>query len=133
MPYSRCVDNDGILITTISGSVTLKELIELQNDIPNYFQNDEIYELVIHQNDTEMVQDSKESEISADNVRRVMQKYKRGAIAFVASGDFIFGILRQLQMRTENELIQMAVFRNEETALKWILELRSSNQNHNPT
>ena len=128
MPYSRCVDNDGILTTTISGSVTLKELIELQNDLPNYFQNDEIYELVIHQYDTELIQDREESEISADNVKKVLQKYKRGAIAFVASGDFIFGILRQLQLRAENEFIQMAVFRNEETALKWLLELSSSNK-----
>ena len=128
MPYSRCLDNDGILITTISGSVTLKELIELQNDLPNYFQNDEIYELVIHQLDTVMIQDRKESEISADNVKRVMQKYKRGAIAFVAGGDFIFGILRQLQIRSENEFIQMAVFRTEETALKWLLEVRLSNK-----
>ena len=128
MPYSRCVDNDGILTTTISGSVTLKELIELQNDLPNYFKNDEIYELVIHQYDTELIQDREESEISADNVKKVLQKYKRGAIAFVASGDFIFGILRQLQLRAENEFIQMAVFRNEETALKWLLELSSSNK-----
>ena len=128
MPYSRCVDNDGILTTTISGSVTLKDLTELQNELPNYFQNDEIYELVIHQYDTELIQDREESEISADNVKKVLQKYKRGAIAFVASGDFIFGILRQLQLRAENEFIQMAVFRNEETALKWLLELSSSNK-----
>ncbi|MFC1494750.1 hypothetical protein ACFL6W_05675 [Thermodesulfobacteriota bacterium] len=128
MPYSRHVDEDGILITTLSGVVTLNELIELQNKLHNYAQYEEIYELVIHPTDVEIVLESKESEFSADNVKIIMRKFKRGAIAFVSNKDFVYGILRQLQMRAENEYIQMSVFKNEETALKWLKEMKASSK-----
>ena len=124
MPYSREVDENGIIITTLSGIVTVKELIELQNELPSYECNDEIYELVIHPHEHETIQSSDEAVTLADNVRRVMKKFKKGAIAFVASRDYVFATLRQLQMRVENEYIQMAVFRTEETAHKWLLEMK---------
>jgi hypothetical protein len=125
MPHSREVDEDGILITTLSGTIPIKELVELQNELPSYACNDEIYELVLHPHDRETSQSSDEAIVLADNVRRVMKKFKKGAIAFVASRDYVFATLRQLQMRVENEYIQMAVFRTEETARKWLLEMKS--------
>ena len=128
MPHSRNVDENGILITKLSGNVLLKELMELQNELYQYADNDEIYEMVIHPDSVEVKQDSNESIISADNVKSVMEKFKKGAIAFVANRDYVFGILRQLQMRVQNEFIQMTVFRNEETALKWLIEMKSLNK-----
>lgn len=127
MTHSRYLNEDGILVTSLSGAVTLQELIELQNTLEKYACNDEIYELVIHLEDADMIQDSNESVLSADNIKRVMAKFKKGAIAFVAKGDFIYGILRQLQMRVENEFIQMSVFRTEETAIEWIKEIKLLN------
>lgn len=95
-------------------------------DLINFHIMPHIYELVIHPDDVEITQSAHESEISADNVKKVMRNFKRSAFAFLSNRDYVYGILRQLQMRVENEFIQMAVFRNEETALKWLLEMKSS-------
>lgn len=126
MPYSRKLDDQGILITTFSGDVRVNESIELQNELVNYSHNGEIYELVLHPDGVNIEQNIKDSEASAENARSAMKKLKRGAIAFVSNSDYAFGILRQLQMRVENDFIQMAVFRNEETARKWLLEMKNS-------
>ena len=127
MSHSRHLNEDGILITSFSGVIPLQELIDLQNELIKYACDKEIYELVIHPDDVKISQDSNESLQSAENIARVMKKFKKGAIAFVAKGDFIFGILRQLQIRVENEFIQMSVFRTEETAMEWIKEIKLIN------
>ena len=128
MSYSRQVDSHGIVITTLFGSVTLNESIEIQNDLLNYVQGGEIYELVLHPENSELLQDAKEAIISADNVQKNLTKIKKGAIAFVAGNDFIYGLCRQLQMRVDNQYIQLCVFRTEETALKWLYEIKSSDE-----
>jgi len=120
MPYSRYVDADGVLITKLSGVVTLKELIELENELHSYVRDEEIYELVVHPDDVDMVLNNNESIISADNVKGALMGLRRGAIAFVSNSSYVFGLCRQLEMRAENEFIQLRVFRSEETALKWL-------------
>ena len=127
MAYSRCVDNDGILITRVSGNFTLDDAIELQDELHNYINNDEIYELFVHTEDLKMNWNSNEARISADTFEKNLKKLKKAAIAFVSNSNLVFGLCRQLQMRLENELIQMCVFRNEETAHQWLLELKLSN------
>ena len=127
MPHSRHVDPDGIVITRFTGSVTLDELIEIQNELVNYARDGEIYELVIHPDDILLIQNPDESVISADNVLKITKKLKKGAIAFVADNDFIYGVCRQLQMRVENEYFQLSVFRTEETALRWLNEIKTLN------
>ena len=72
MPYSRYVDADGVLITKLSGVVTLEELIELQKELPRYVRDGELYEWVVHPDDLRMVQNTDESLASADNVKRVL-------------------------------------------------------------
>jgi len=47
-------------------------------------------------------------------------------MAFVSNRNYVFGILRQREMRVENEFVQLCVFRSEETALKWLNEMKSS-------
>ena len=125
MPHSRYVDADGVLITKLSGVVTLEELNEIQNELHSYVRDEELYELVIHRDDVKMVQSIVESTISADNVKRVLKMVRKATIAFVANQDFVFGLLRQLEMRVADEFIRMSVFRTEESALKWLNEMRS--------
>lgn len=127
MPHIRHVDSSGILITRFTGVVTLEELIAIQNELENYACDGEIYELVLHPDDSELLQNMDESIASAENVKKRLGKIKKGAIAFVANNDFIYGILRQLQMRVENEYIHLSAFRTEETALKWLREIKSLN------
>jgi hypothetical protein len=128
MPHSRHIDADGILITTMSGVVPLKEVIEIQNEIPGYARDNEFYELVLRPDDVDMALDSNESIASADNVKRVLKELRKAAIAFVSNKDYIFGLCRQLEIRVENEYIQMCVFRTKETALQWLHEMKSSNK-----
>ena len=56
-----------------------------------------------------------------------MQKITKGALAFVSDEDFVFGLCRQLQIRVDNDFIQMCVFRTEDTARTWLNEMRSLN------
>ena len=127
MPHSRHVESNGVLVTKFTGLVTLKELIEIQNELENYAHEGEIYELVLHPDDSRLLQNIEESLFSAENVQKILSKFKKGAIAFVAKSDFIYAICRQLQMRVANEYIQLNVFRTEETALKWLVEIKTLN------
>ena len=127
MTHTRHIDSNGILVTKFAGVVTLDELIEIQNELENYARDGEIYELVIHPDDSELLQSMNESIISAENVAKTLKKFKKGAIAFVAGRDFIYGVCRQLQMRVENEYIHLSVFRTEDTAHKWLCEIKTLN------
>jgi hypothetical protein len=127
MPHSRFVDADGVLITTLSGVVTLKEMIELEEELRSYVHGEDVYELVLHSDDVEIALDRNESIISANHVKSILNEFRNGAIAFVSDKDFVFGLCRQLQIRAQNELIQMCVFPTEEAARKWLLEMQSSN------
>jgi hypothetical protein len=125
MPHSRFVDSDGILITTLSGVVTLNEFVHLENDLPNYIKDGCIYELVIHSDDVEVPIGMNDSNNSAKTLKIVMNGLRNGAIAFVSKRDYIFGLCRRMQMLVDNELVQINVFRNEETARKWLNEMKS--------
>jgi hypothetical protein len=127
MPHSRFVDADGVLITKLSGVVTLKEMIELEDELRSYVHGENVYELVLHSDDVEIALDRNESIISANHVKSILNEFRNGAIAFVSDKDFVFGLCRQLQIRAQNELIQMCVFPTEEAARKWLLEMQSSN------
>lgn len=124
MPHTRSLDSHGVLITRLTGTVTLDDLISLQNDMPAYAQDKEFYELVVHEQNMNILQNSSESIASAGNMKRVLGNFKKAAIAFVTSHDLVFGLCRQLQMRLENEYIQLCVFRNEETAVNWLHEIK---------
>jgi len=128
MPHSRHVDLHGVLITKLTGVVTLNDLLELQNELHRYVCDEEVYELVVHQEDMEILQTSQESSASAENVHNVLKGLKKAAIAFVSNSDLVYGLCRQLQIRVENEHIQLCVFRTEETALKWLHEIKLSNK-----
>lgn len=106
----------------------MKELTELEYELRNYIRDEGIYELVLHSDDVKLLMDSNKSTTSAETLKIVMEEIKRGAIAFVSDRDYIFGLCRQLEIRLENEFIQMCVFRTEETARKWLHEMQSLNK-----
>ncbi len=128
MPHSRFVDADGVLITTLSGVITLKEMIEIEDELRSYVHGEDVYELVLHSDDVEITLDRNGSIISANHIKSILNEFRNGAIAFVSDKDFIFGLCRQLQIRVQNEFIQMCVFPTEEAARKWLLEMKSSNR-----
>ena len=124
MPHTRTLDSNGVLITRLTGAVTLDDLIVLQNDMPTYAKDEEFYEMVVHEENMQILQDTNESMVSANNMKRIFKGFKKAAIAFVTDHDLVFGLCRQLQMRIENEYIQLCVFRNEKTALQWLHEIK---------
>jgi hypothetical protein len=123
--HSRYVDTDKNLVTIIFGNVTLDEIKGLQDELLAYLSNGELYELVIHKDGVRMNLSSQDATASADNIRKVMKEIKKAAIAFVSDENFVFGLCRQLQIRVENDFVQMCVFRTEDTARKWLNEMRS--------
>ena len=124
MPHSRNFDSHGVLITRLTGLVTMDDIIVLQNDMQAYAKDGEFYEMVVHEGNMDLLQDANESMLSANNMKRIFKDFKRAAIAFVADHDFVYGLCRQLQMRLENEFIQLCVFRDENTAVKWLHEIK---------
>ena len=124
MAHSRHIDDDGIIVTTIFGAVTLDEIIGLQNELPSFLRDNGIYELIIHKTGVNMGLDSQDANASADNLKKIMTGIKKAALAFVSGDDFIFGLCRQLQIRVENDFVQMCVFRTEDTARTWLNEMR---------
>jgi hypothetical protein len=125
MAHSRSVDADGMLITVLSGVVTLEELMELEKELPRYMHEGSIYELVLHSDDIEISINRYKANSSAKTVKEVMKGIRKGAIAFVSDRDYIFGLCRRMEMLVENERIKISVFRSEETARKWLHEMRS--------
>ena len=126
MAHSRYVDTDGNLVTIIFGNVTIDEIKGLQDELTGYLSNGELYELVIHKEGVRMNLSSQDATASADNLRKIMRVIKKAALAFVSDENFVFGLCRQLQIRAENDFVQMCVFRTEDTARKWLNEMRTS-------
>lgn len=126
MPHSRFVDDKGILVTTLSGMVTLKEFGGLQEDLHNYIRDGQLYELVLHSDDFVTPLDGEESVVSANTMKSVLKGVKRAAIAFVTNGDLAYGLCRQLQVRSESKFVQLCVFRTETTARAWLSEMQSA-------
>ena len=85
----------------------------------------EIYEIVIHEDD--LIIDVKKDQIKSlrGKVQSTFKKYQKGALAFVANTDLVFGLCRQLQIMMENDSIAVSVFRSEELARSWIKEIQS--------
>ena len=90
----------------------------------------EIYEIVIHEDDLSI--DVNDTQIISirDKVKSTFVNYKKGALAFVANTDFIFGLCRQLEIMMENVNIAVSVFRSEELARQWIKEMQSIHEGH---
>jgi len=133
MEYCRHIDTKGILVTELSGTITLEDTLKVFDDLKEYIDSDEIYDLVVHSDDSEFLLSSDDAVILVNHVKEGLKRYKKGAIAFVSCKDLIFGVCRQLQIQTENEFIQICVFRTTQTATNWINEIKSSNQSFHRT
>jgi len=133
MPHSRSVDNSGVVITTLSGMVTLKEFVEIQIELRSYIHEGEVYELVLHSDDFRTALDGDETLTSAESLQNLLKGVRRAAIAFVSRQAFAYGLCRQLQMRAQSEFVQICVFRTEETARAWLREMQLSNKSRATT
>ena len=120
MPYTRTIDEKGILVTTLSGTVTLDDFIELEKTFPDYTHNGHAYEIVLHSPGTDISLDQAEASVSAAFFRNIVQDSLHISIAFVSDDPVLFGLCRQLQMRIENPSMEIFVFATESKARAWL-------------
>ena len=125
MKKQRQIEKDGLIVTHFGGLHTyddaeeaLNELLEINND------PDQIYEIVINDDDIILSFSRGEEKLLIDKVKSIYGKFQKGALAIVAESDIIFGLSRMLGISIENEFIAVSVFRSEDLARKWIEEIR---------
>lgn len=120
MPYVRTVDELGLVRTTLSGLVTLNDFIELEKTLPDYAQDDYVYEMVIHAEGASVLMDRAETAVSAAFLKNIVQGSLHAAVAFVSSDPLVFGLCRQLQLRVDNPYFDAATFTGEDEARAWL-------------
>lgn len=126
MKKQRQIEKDGLIVTNFGGLHTYKdaeealiELLEINKD------KKQIYEIVVNDDDLKLEFTREEEQLLVGMVKSTFQEFERGALAIVASHDFVFGLSRVLEITIENERIAVSVFRSEDLARKWIQEIRS--------
>ena len=126
MKISRDVEPTGLIVTHFGSRHTYDDAIDALNELVEITRgSSEVYEIIIHEHDLEIDVSDKHITELRGKVKSTFNEYTKGALAFVASADYIFGLCRQLQMMIENECIAASVFRTEELARKWITEMQS--------
>ena len=131
MKISRYREPSGLILTHFGNRHTYDDAIQALNELVDLTRgSSEIYEIVIHEDDLSI--DVSETQITSirDKVKSTFINYKKGALAFVANTDFIFGLCRQLEIMMDNANIAVSVFRSEELARQWIKEMQSIHEGH---
>lgn len=126
MPYSREQLPTGIVKTQIKGVMGHKQSLDSLNDLYSYVNDKKLYELVVHEQGSAVDVGYEEAAVIVSRAKELFSSLDAGAIAFVSDDDLIFGLCRQLQMQINNK-VQIAVFRNESTAVQWLAELKQAN------
>jgi len=83
-----------------------------------------IYEIVINLDDIKLQFTRGEEQLLYDKVESTYSTFAKGALAVVASSDFVFAMSRLLENSIQNERIAISVFRSDELARRWIIEMR---------
>ena len=126
MPIIRIIEDGKLVITLLSGRVSHHELLhsfdELSKISPNLF---ELYELVINTHDLQVETSTQMSQELTDKAAHVFNSFKRVAVSVVCPTDIAFGLARHFGMSLVNEKIDVAAFRTEDAARRWIDEARS--------
>lgn len=125
MALKRTVGADGVLITEVYGAFRKEESFRLIDDVPHYISNHQLYEIVLISDELEVAQEYPNFFTLQARARSVFDMVERGAIAYVAKSDLVFGLCRQFQAAVDNEHLQLCVFRSFDTAKQWILEMKA--------
>jgi len=130
MIKQRYIEKDGLIITNFGGMHTYADAVEALNELLEINKGkNQIYEIVLNDDDIKISFSVEEEKMIAEKVRTTFEKFELGALAVVATQDFVFGISRILATTIENERIAVSVFGSEELARKWIQEMREMHNN----
>ncbi len=126
MKISRYREPSGLILTHFGHLHTYDDAINALSELNEMTKgSSEVYEIVIHEDDFKIAVEKKQINSIRSKVQSTFQQYEKGALAFVANVDLIFGLCRQLEIMMENDGIAVSVFRSEELARKWIKEIQS--------
>lgn len=125
MKISRQVEEDGLIVTRFGGIHTYYDAFEALNELVELNKGRRsVYEIVINDDGIELDLSRTEEELLIRKVESTYTEFDIGALAVVASTDFVFGLSRMLEISIHNERIAIAVFRSEKLARDWIQEVR---------
>ena len=134
MPIIRIIEDEKLVITLLSGRVSHQELLNSFDELSKISPNlSELYELVINTHDLKVETSIQMSQELIDKAAQVFNKFKRVAVSVVCPTDLAFGFARYFGMSLVNEKIDVAAFRTEDAARRWIDEMRSLHNNINST
>ena len=134
MPIIRIIEDEKLVITLLSGRVSHHELLHSFDELSKISPNlSELYELVINTHDLKVETSIQMSQELIDKAAQVFNKFKRVAVSVVCPTDLAFGFARYFGMSLVNEKIDVAAFRTEDAARRWIDEMRSLHNNINST
>jgi hypothetical protein len=126
MKISRFREPSGLILTHFGRRHTFDDAMGALNELVEITSgSSEIYDIVIHEDDLEIDLSGNQMVDLRERVKETFRKYQRGALAFVANADFVFGLCRQLELMMGSDSIAVSVFRTEELARKWINEMQS--------
>ncbi len=126
MKKHRYVEKNGLIVTRFGEEHTYNDAVEALDEILKInLGKNEIYEIVINDDDIKLKISRDESDLLHRKVTSTFEKFEYGALAIVAGHDLVFGMSRMLEMSIANEKIAVAVFRSEDLARQWIQEIKA--------
>jgi hypothetical protein len=134
MPIIRIIEDENLVITLLSGRVSHHELLHSFDELSKISPNlSELYELVINTHDLQVETSTQMSQELTGKAAHVFNNFKRVAVSVVCPTDLAFGLARYFGLSLVNETIDVAVFRTEDAAKKWLDEMRSLHSSINST
>ena len=126
MPITRKIEDKNLIVTIQNDRVSHHTIMQAFDELPKITPNlSEMYELVIITDNIKSDLTNERNQKVIDKAARVYKNFKSAAISIVCPTGFSFRFAKQFADSNVNEKVNVSVFRTEESARKWIDEIRS--------
>jgi hypothetical protein len=126
MAFTWQFESEDCVVIRITGHVVYQEIMDFLGEIKKETsRHPEIYELVLCSEDLQVELSSDAAQLVAEKLKENLSFHETGALAFVCVSDHVFGLCRQLGMRSESDGMPIDAFRTEAKARQWFDEIRS--------
>jgi hypothetical protein len=127
MPVTYQIDTaSGIIRTRCVGAVTLEEVLNHFRDLIRDPDCPRRLDVLLDLSEETSLPESEEIRIVAYEISRVRERVKFGTCAVVACSDALYGMIRMLQVFTEELFDETWVFRSLPEAEAWLAERREA-------
>lgn len=120
--HKRERNDDGYVVTHVSGSVGPEDFVHALEDLMNYVHEGRVFELVVHGDDLRMQGNFSDLQRFIRRGRDVLARLEAGAIAFVARSKMDYGVSRQMRALLVVENVPIEVFVDADSAEAWLRE-----------